>query len=414
MPAGVQDPALRLRRPSHYLRRAVRAPAPPTLRLSTLSTLRTLHALRALCALAALWGVGCRWRRGNEVVLAEVAARTGDRALWGEDLHRGIELAVDQQNAHGGINGRHVRLAAADDESHEERAGSLAARLCERESPVVVFGEPSSAACERAAAAAGRRGVPFVSPASAAHDVTRAGEGVFRIALTDAEQAQALARHARQNLQRRRAAIVYRRSSLLHVALADAFARAFSAAGGETILRDSYTDDTELVRLVGRVRASGADVVYAPASAADAGRIAVALRQGRVTAQILGSDGWSSEEVRRFAQDAAVGALFTDAFSANVPRPEVDAFVSAFRARYNAVPGTFAALGYDAARWIFRVAARAPQLDARSLRELLPGTRLDDGVAGPFAVDARRALARSVYILRVERDGVGVAGTMSP
>ena len=109
-----------------------------------------------------------------------------------------------------------------------------------------------------------------------------------------------------------------------------------------------------------------------------------------------------------------MGVLYTDAFTANVPRPDVDAFVAAFRDRHQSMPGTFAALGYDAARWVFHVGARAPQLDAHSLRDLLPNSRLDDGVAGPFAVDIHRALARSVYLLRVERDGVGVAATISP
>ncbi len=369
---------------------------------------------RLVCFVAVLGVSGCRWHHGSDVVLAEVAAVTGERAPWGEDLHRGIALAVEQQNAHGGINGQRIRLTTADDQSHDEHAGSLAARLCEREGPIALFGEVSSVACERAAAAAGRRGVPFISPASASRDLARAGDHSFRIALTDTEQAQAIARHARLVLQRHRGAIVYRRSSLLPVSLADAFARAFSTGGGEVTLRDSYSDDTELVRLAGRVRASNADVVYVPADATDAGHIAVALRQARVTAQILGSDGWSSPEVRQYAQDAAIGALYTDAFSPNVPRPEVDAFVSAFRTRYDAMPGTFAALGYDAVRWALRAAARAPQLDAHALGELLPNSRLDDGVAGPFAVDPHRTLIRSVYVIRIERDGIGVVGTASP
>ena len=279
---------------------------------------------------------------------------------------------------------------------------------------MVIFGELSSTASERAALATERRGAVFVAPASTRRDVTRAGERVFRTALLDAEMASALARFSRQTLQKRRAAIVYRRSSLLNVGMADEFVRAFRAGGGEVVLRDSYDDDADLVRLVGRVRASGADAVYAPADAADAGRMAVAMRQGRVAAQILGSDGWSSGEVRRFAQDAAVGAVFTDAFTYASPRPEVETFVTAFRERHRAQPGTFAALGYDAARWVLQAAQRVRQLDASTLREALLGTRLDDAVANPFSVDTRRALTRSASVLRYTRDGVELVGTMMP
>lgn len=355
-----------------------------------------------------------RFRRVNEVVFGEVAARTGERALWGEDLHRGIELAIAQHNARGGLNGRAVRLAVADDESRDERAGNLATRLIDRESAVVVFGELSSTASERAALAAQRRGAVFVAPASARRDVTRAGEMVFRTSLLDAEMASGLARFSRQTLQRRRVAIVYRRSSLLNVGMADEFARAFRAGGGEVVLRDSYDGDADLVRLVGRVRASGADAVYAPADAADAGRMAVAMRQGRVSAQILGSDGWSSGEVRRFAGESAVGAVFTDAFTYASPRPEVETFVTAFRERHHAQPGTFAALGYDAARWVLVAAQRLRQLDASALREALLGARLDDAVANAFSVDARRSLTRAACVLRYTRDGVELVGTAMP
>lgn len=367
-----------------------------------------------LAALGAAAPACRRWRRAGEVVLGEVGARTGERAGWGEDLHRGLELALDQQNLRGGINGRALRLLTVDDESLEARAASQATRLIEREGPILVFGELSTVANERAAAQAQRREVPFVAAASTARDVSRVGDWVFRTALTDGEQAQCLARHARQTLQKRRCAIVYRRNALLQVTMADAFASGFRAGGGDVALRDSYTDEAELVRLVARVRAANADVVYAPAEGADAGRIAVALKQGRVSAQVMGSDGWASPEVRQFAREALVGVMYSDAFSPQAPRPEVDTFVAAFRERYRAMPGTFAALGFDAARWVVAAALRVRQLDARALRDALLGSRVDEAVAGAFAVDARRNLSRSACILRYETQGVVLAAMMTP
>ncbi len=368
---------------------------------------------RAVLALPLLAACN-RFRRANEVVFGEVAARTGERALWGEDLHRGIELAIAQHNHRGGLNGRMVRLVSLDDESHEERATSLATRLIDREAAMVVFGELSSAATEKAAIVAQRRGAVFVAPASTSRDVTRVGDMVFRTALLDVEQAAGLARFARQTLQKRRAAIVYRRSSLLNVGMADEFVRVFIAGGGERVLRDSYDDDGDLVRLVGRVRASGADCVYAPADPNDAGRMAVAMKRGRVAAQLLGSDGWSSAEVRRFAQEAAVGVVFTDAFTYAAARPEVDTFVTAFRERHHAQPGTFAALGFDAAKWALTCAQRLRQLDATTLRDAMLGSHHEEAVANGFSIDGRRALTRAVSVLRYTPDGVELAGTMTP
>ena len=367
----------------------------------------------AAASLAAVSG-GCHWRRGNEVAFGAVVPRTGDRSLWGEDLLRGYELAVEQQNLRGGLNGRRLRLVALDDQSREEHVTTLTTRLIEREGAPVVFGELSSVANERAAAAAQRRGAVFIATASTARDVSRAGDFVFRTVLTDGEQAMAMARYARQSMQRRKGAIVYRRSSLLHVGMADAFASGFRANGGEMVLRESYQDDADLVRLVARVRSSGADLVYAPATSEDAGRIAIAFKQGRVSAQIMGADGWASAEARQFARDAMLGVLYPDLFSPASPRPEVEAFIAAFEARHRAHPGAFAAVGYDAVRWVIATALRVPQLDAHTLRDALLGSRLDDAVAGPFSVDPRRALTRAICVQRYDAQGVSLAAMMTP
>ena len=79
-----------------------------------------------------------------------------------------MSLAVDLANARGGLLGRRVRLASADDGSHEEGVTQLVNRLCDREGALVVFGEVSSVVSERAAQAAARKGVPFVATGSTA------------------------------------------------------------------------------------------------------------------------------------------------------------------------------------------------------------------------------------------------------
>jgi branched-chain amino acid transport system substrate-binding protein len=385
-------------------------------------THRIAVLLSALLACALLAAPGCRVQRGSEVVLGALVARTGARALWGEDLYRGLELAVEQANARGGLLGRRIRLAAADDASRDDQAGALVTRLCEREGALAVFGEISSVASERGAQAAGRRGVPFVGTGNTARDITRVGDFAFRTALTDAEQAQALARHVRQALQKRRAAIVYRRSSLLQLLIADAFAQTFRTTGGEVVLRDTFTDDdTEMVHLAARVRASGADVLFVPALAGDAARMALAARHGRVTAQLAGTDGWISPELRRVAGEAVLGALVPLAFAppsqereGAAMRPEVEHFVQTFRERYHAEPGVFAALGYDAVRWVLRAAQRVPTLEPRALRDALAGSGLEDAVAGAITVDARRVLARPVQIVRIEATGLSAVAVASP
>jgi branched-chain amino acid transport system substrate-binding protein len=269
----------------------------------------------------------------------------------------------------------------------------------------VVFGELSSASCERGANAAANKSVPFVAVGSSSRDVSRVNEFAFRVAPTDIEHALALAKYTRQTLQKRRVAVVYRRSSLMQLQQADAFAEAVRRTGGEVVLRETFSDiDADVVGLANLVRGSNPEVVFVPCQAADGARVALALRNARVSGQILGADGWRSESVFAVGAEAVAGVLVTDAFAPTAPRPATESFVQLFRERHRAEPGTFAALGYDAARWVLSVATRVPSLEARPMRDALAGSQFDDGATGTLTIDPRRMLTRPVQLLRIERD----------
>jgi branched-chain amino acid transport system substrate-binding protein len=350
-------------------------------------------------------GQACSGRARGTVTFAVLAAKTGSRAVWGQDLLRGIELAIERANARGGLHGRRVRLAVADGQSRDEQASVLTRQLCEREEAAVVFGELGSQACERGANAAAEKSVPFVAVGSTARDVSRSNEFAFRVAPTDIEHALALAKYTRQSLQKRRVAVIYRRNSVLQLQLADAFAEAVRRSGGEVLARETFSDvDADVVALANELRGANPEVVFVPTHAAEGARVALALRNARVTGQMLATDGWRSEAVFAVGAEAVAGAIVTDAFAPTAPRPATEAFVQVFRERFRAEPGTFAALGFDAARWVLSVATRVPTLEPRLLRDAMAGSQFDDGATGPLSFDTRRMLTRPVQLLRVERD----------
>ena len=367
--------------------------------LATVSRRRWLQTAAA----AALSACGNRAR--GKVTFAILAAKTGPRSLWGNDALRGFELAIERANLRGGLLGRTVRAVVVDTESRDEQNSTLAVRLCDREEPLALFGEIGTSACERAANAIAEKSVSFVSFASTARDLSRANEFAFRVAPTDTEHALALAKYTRTTLQKRRAAVIYRRNSLLQLQLADAFAEALRRTGGEVIFRETFSDvDTDVVALANLLRGSNPEVVFVPASATDAARVALALRNARVTAQLLGTDGWRSDSVFSVGAESVNGAIVTDAFAPTAPRVATEAFVQGFRDRYRAEPGTFAALAYDAARWVLSAATRVPSLDARVLRSALLGSQFDDGAAGVFSVSDQRILRRPIHLHKIERD----------
>lgn len=357
----------------------------------------------------------CSGRGRNTVTFGVLAALTGARAPWGIDLLRGIELAIERSNARGGLHGRQVRLVIRDDQSRDEQASALTRQLCEREDAVVVLGELGSQACLRGANAAVEKGVPFVAVGSSGRDVSRANDFAFRIAPTDTEHALALAKYARVTLQKRRAAVLYRRNSLLQLQIADAFADAIRRNGGEVLLRETFSDiDADVVALANQVRGANPEIVFIPTQASDGARVALALRNARVSGQIMATDGWRHPSVFAVGAEAVTGAIVSDAFAPTAPWPATEAFVQVFRERFRAEPGTFAALGFDAARWVLSVATRVPSLEPRALRDAMAGSQFDDGATGPLAIDARRVLTRPVHLLRIERDQFTFVDSVMP
>lgn len=357
----------------------------------------------------------CSGRGRNTVTFGVLAAQTGARAPWGIDLLRGIELAIERTNVRGGLHGRRVRLAIRDDQSRDEQASTMTKQLCEREEAVVVLGELGSQACERGANAAAEKNVPFVAVGASGRDVSRANEFAFRVAPTDMEHALALAKYARVTLQKRRVVVLYRRNSLLQLQIADAFAEAMRRNGGEVLLRETFSDvDVDVVALANQVRGVNPEVVFIPTQAADGARVALALRNARVTGQIMATDGWRSESVFAVGAEAVTGAIVTDAFAPTAPRPATEAFVQVFRERFRAEPGTFAALGFDAARWVLSVATRVPSLESKPLRDAMAGSQFDDGATGQLTFDARRVLTRPVQLLRIERDRFTFVDSVMP
>lgn len=357
----------------------------------------------------------CSSRSRSRVTFGVLAAKTGPRALWGNDLLRGIELAAERANTRGGVHGRQVRLAVMDTQSRDELAAGLTTKLCEREDAAVLFGELSTPSSERAATVAISKSVPFVAVGATSRDVSRVGEFAFRVAPTEQEHALVLVRYLRQTLQKRKVAVVYRRSSILQLQQADAFAEALRRAGGEIVARETFSDiDVDLVGLANQVRSANPDAVFVPCAAADGARVALALRNARVSATILGTDGWRSDAAFSVGAEAVAGVIVTDAFAPTAPRIAIEDFVRAFRDKYRAEPGTFAALGYDSVRWVLTAAMRVPSLEPRSLRDAMAGSQFDDGVTGALVFDPRRALTRPVQLLRIERDRFVYVDAMTP
>src|SRR5262249_48176032 len=133
------------------------------------------------------------------LLIGFVGALTGPEAHFGVDSQNGAQLAVDEANAAGGVQGRPLVLRAYDSQSRPEEAANAMTRLVTQDGALFVVGENQSTNSLAMAPAASRGEVPMISPSSTNPRVTsEGGPYVFRVCFTDTFQGQLLARYARE------------------------------------------------------------------------------------------------------------------------------------------------------------------------------------------------------------------------
>ncbi len=338
---------------------------------------------------------------------------TGPMGSFGSSALAGIELAVAEQNAAGGVRGATVEIVALDTMGQPAATAAVVERLIEHDRVVALVGEVLSMNSLAGAAVAQAQGVPMIAPSATAVDVTRTGDRIFRACFIDAVQARAMAAFAREHLKVSRVAILTDEAQAYSVGLASGFAAELRARGGTIVAEQRYQTGNTDPKALMAIKAARPEAIYVPGYYADVGTVAVQLRKIGVAVPLLGGDGWDSAELTMIAGSAIDGSYYTSQFAVDDPRAVSQAFVARFQEGSGTPPDSLAALGYDAVRIVLAAMARSPSLDRADLAEAMAATRLD-GVTGPLTFDGDRDPIKPVAVLRFESGRPRLAATIGP
>ena len=364
----------------------------------------TLRAALAALVVAGLH-LGCSQGEGasDAIRVGHFASMTGDTATFGQSADRGMQLAIQEINAAGGVLGRPLALITEDDRSVTEEARSAAQKLLQRDGVVALLGEVASSRSLAAAPEAQRARIPMISPASTNPKVTEVGDYVFRACFIDPFQGAVMARFAAQELGARRVAILVDYKQDYSVGLADFFRRTFRELGGEIVADERYTSgDIEFRAQLTTLRATHPDAIFVPGYYTEVGLIAKQARELGIDAPMLGGDGWDSEKTLEIGGAAVEGYYFSTHYSADADSPKVQDFVRRYRETYGAVPDAMAALGYDTAQILSDALRRAGSDEGPKLRDAIAATREFDGVTGRISIDAERNARKDAVVLKIE------------
>ena len=324
---------------------------------------------------------------------------------YGAMNQRGIELAVEEINAAGGVRGRPLQVLQRDDGADGKRAAAIALEFVRNPQVSAVVGHVNSGTMV-AAAKIYDGALPAVATTATSPDLTGISPWVFRVIASDSATGVHLAQFTRR-LGHTRVAILYENDSYGR-GLADAFRRSFD---GTIIGIDPIpSGNGNFEPYVAWLKKQAPDLVFVAGTEASGMAILREARRQQLAAAFLGGDGWTGIVGEPAAEGSYVGAPFTAADQ----RAEAQKFVAAFRRKYSMTPDGNAALAYDATKLLARTIHLVGP-DRVAIRERLANLSEREayrGVTGAIRFHATGdPFNKSVIIARVQDGELIVAGS---
>lgn len=329
------------------------------------------------------------------------APLTGPAASDGKTALQGAELAVEQINAAGGINGRKFELVVADDQTQPAQAVPLANKFIGEGIKAVISGSYSGPTRAAANVFQGAR-VPYISAYAIHPDITRAGNYVFRTSFTGEVQGRSAAKLV---------ADVLKKKKLTLVSLNNDFGQSLAAGIKEqapklglTIVSEySYgMGDRQFGSLVASVKKDDPEVIFVSGYFFNGGPLVAQLRAAGINAQIVGTEGFDTMNFIRVAKDAAEGVIITTSLDRDSTNPVVKKFIDDYKRKYNVGAEMVAASTHTAVNVLAEAIRKVGTEDPAKLRDAIAATRGLASASGSISFNAAREVYKAAQIQTIK------------
>jgi branched-chain amino acid transport system substrate-binding protein len=333
------------------------------------------------------------------------APMTGSDSVFGTELRNGVEQAVADYNATGGVLGRKLAVEVGDDAGDPKQGIAVAKRFAANYVRFVI-GHFNSGVTLAASNFYADNDILAITPASTNPQITSRGYPlIFRTCGRDDEQPKVAAEFL-AGLGKTKIAIVYDKSTY-GKEMADATRKALSDRGIKEVLYEGVNkDEKDYSALVGKLKSSGADYLYFGGDGVAAGRIVAQMRARGLRTVLVGSSAIASNEFATAGGDAAEGSYMTFPIDPR-SRPEAAKIVQEFKSR-SIDPEAYTLYAYAAAQVIFQAMDKARSIDPKAVAEAIHSGMSFSTVLGTISYDAAGDVTRPDYgivVWKKETDG---------
>lgn len=347
-----------------------------------------LTVIAVVIASLMAFSVGCVKKEEKEIKIGAILPLTGDAALYGDSIKKGVDLALIQINSKGGIKGRPVTVIYEDSKAVPADGVAAFQKLVDFNRVIAVIGDAVSSVTLAFAPIAEKNRVVVLSPLSSAPALTNAGDFIFRNVPSDLYGGRVAAYFAVKDQGWQKLAILYINNDF-GVGLKRVFSENVESFGSKSkiVAGEAYEPGARDFRTqLLKIRATNPEAIFI-VGYGEVPQILIQAKEIGLKTKILGTGLLEDPNVIKVAKEAAEGIYFTQLqYDANSNDPLVMTFVGTFNKKYNAKPDIIAAYGYDAVE-LLSFAIERSNLTSEGIRDQLYKVKNFHGVTGDFTFD---------------------------
>ena len=314
---------------------------------------------------------------------------TGGAAVYGQAVKNAAQLAVDEINAAGGINGVQVEFNFQDDEHDAEKAVNAYNTLKDWNMQMLL-GTVTSTPCVAVVEKSHEDNMFQLTPSGSAVESIQY-DNAFRVCFSDPNQGKASAQYIGENKVAEKIAVIYNSSDVYSSGIYQTFAAEAANQGLDIVSAEAFTEDskTDFSVQLQKAKDAGAELVFLPIYYTEASIILGQADKMGYAPMFFGCDGLDGIlAVEDFDTSLAEGVMLLTPFAADAQDELTQNFVKAYQEAYGDIPNQFAADAYDGIYAIKAAAEKAgitPDMSASDICDAMKAAMTEitvDGLTG--------------------------------
>ena len=359
---------------------------------------------------------------GDTVKIGVNMELSGAVAGYGEQEKQGVELAIKQINANGGVkvgkDKKKLKAVYRDNKSSTGGAAAVAAQLANNEKVVAIVGPATTNNGTASIPNVTKAAVPMVGPSATDPNFTLQKNGkvqpyVFRACFTDTFQGQKAAIFANDTLKAKNVAIIADNSTDYGTGLTKAFKKKF--AGKVAVTEYYQSGDKDFNAMLTNIKNKKIDAIYTPGYYSELGLLIKQARQSGIKVPIIGADGMADPKLAQIAgNENATDVYYTTPFSTlGTNRSSlVKTFMANYQKQYKAEAPTFSALAYDSVYMIKQAIEDQKSADSASIAKGLAKIKNMPGVTGTTSTDSKHNPEKPIAVEQLTQGKITKAYTV--